>query len=56
MDFDEIHTLEEARAVADEHKIHYEKRHQKGDILNLFFDAFVEEHLIQPTFLTEHPV
>ena len=56
VDFDEIHTLEEARAVADERKIHYEKRHQKGDILNLFFDEYVEEHLVQPTFIYGHPV
>ena len=56
VDFDQIHTLEEARAVADERKIHYEKRHQKGDILNLFFDEYVEEHLIQPTFIYGHPV
>jgi len=56
VDFDEIHTLEEARTAADEKKIHYEKRHQKGDILNLFFDEFVEEHLVQPTFIYGHPV
>ncbi len=56
VDFDEIHTLEEARAAADERKIHYEKRHQKGDILNLFFDEYVEEHLVQPTFIYGHPV
>ena len=56
VDFHEIHTLEEARAAAKAKGIEYEERHQKGDILNLFFDAFVEEHLIQPTFLTEHPV
>ena len=56
VDFDQIHTLEEARAVADERKIHYEKRHQKGDILNMFFDEYVEEHLIQPTFIYGHPV
>ena len=56
VDFHEIHTLEEARAAAKAKGIAYEERHQKGDILNLFFDAFVEEHLIQPTFLTEHPV
>ena len=56
VDFHEIHTLEEARAAAKSKGIEYEERHQKGDILNLFFDAFVEEHLIQPTFLTEHPV
>ena len=48
--------LEEARAVADERKIHYEKRHQKGDILNLFFDEYVEENLVQPTFIYGHPV
>ena len=56
VDFHEIHTLEEARAAAKSKGIEYEERHQKGDILNLFFDAFVEEHLIQPTFLTEYPV
>ena len=56
VDFHEIHTLEEARAAAKAHGVEYEDRHQVGDILNLFFDAFVEEHLIQPTFLTEHPV
>ena len=56
VDFDQIHTLEEARAVADERKIHYEKRHQKGDILNLFFDEYVEENLVQPTFIYGHPV
>jgi len=56
VDFDAIETLEEARAVAREHHIKYENRHQKGDILNLFFDEFVEEHLVQPTFLTGHPV
>ncbi len=56
VDFDAISTLEEARAVAKEHHIQYEQRHQKGDILNLFFDEYVEEHLVQPTFLTGHPV
>ena len=56
VDFDQIHSLEEARAVADERKIHYEQRHQKGDILNLFFDEYVEEHLVQPTFIYGHPV
>ena len=56
VDFHEIRTLEEARAAAKAHGVEYEERHQIGDILNLFFDAFVEEHLIQPTFLTEHPV
>src|SRR5699024_401151 len=56
IDFDQINTLEEARAVAKEHHIEYEQRHLKGDILNLFFDEFVEDKLIQPTFLTGHPV
>ena len=56
VDFDEIHTLEEARAVSDARQIHYEQRHQKGDILNLFFDEYVEEHLVQPTFIYGHPV
>lgn len=56
VDFDEIHTLEEARAAAKEHHIEYEARHKKGDILNLFFEAYVEEHLIQPTFVMDHPV
>lgn len=55
VDFDQL-TLEQARAAADERKIHYEKRHQKGDILNLFFDEYVEEHLVQPTFIYGHPV
>ncbi len=56
VDFNEIHTLEEARAVAKEHHIEYEERHKKGDILNLFFEEFAEGHLIQPTFLMDHPV
>ncbi len=56
VDFHEIHTLEEARAVAKEKGITVETRHKKGDILNLFFEEFVEEHLIQPTFLMDHPV
>ncbi len=56
VDFNEIHSLEEARAAADEHHIEYEKHHRKGDILNLFFEEFVEEHLIQPTFVMDHPV
>ncbi len=56
VDFKEIHTLEEARKVADEKGVHYEDRHTKGDILNLFFEDFVEEHLIQPTFVMDHPV
>lgn len=56
VDFNEIHTLEEARAAADEHHIVYEERHKKGDILNLFFEEFVEEHLLQPTFVMDHPI
>lgn len=56
IDFNEINTLEEARALAKEHNIEFEQRHLKGDILNLFFEKYVEEKLIQPTFLTEHPV
>ena len=56
VDFDTIHTLEEARRVADEKGVAYEPHHKKGDILNLFFENFVEEHLIQPTFLMDHPV
>ena len=56
VDFNEIHTLEEARAAAKEHHVEFEERHRKGDILNLFFEEFVEEHLIQPTFVMDHPV
>ncbi|MGL4799729.1 MAG: lysine--tRNA ligase [Cellulosilyticaceae bacterium] len=56
VDFRAIKDLEEARAVAKEHHIQFEERHLKGDILNLFFEHYVEEHLIQPTFITEHPV
>lgn len=56
VDFHEIHTLEEARAAAKEHHIEYEERHKKGDILNLFFEEFVEEHLVQPTFVMDHPI
>ena len=56
VDFDEIHTLEEARAAAKEHHVEFEDRHKKGDILNLFFEEFVEEHLIQPTFIMDHPI
>lgn len=56
VDFNKIHTLEEARAIAKEKGVEFEERHKKGDILNLFFEAFVEEHLIQPTFLMDHPV
>ena len=56
IDFDKIKTLEEAQKIADENNLKYEARHKKDDILNLFFEAFVEEHLIQPTFLMDHPV
>lgn len=56
VDFNKIKTLDEARAVADEHNVEYEERHKKGDILNLFFEEFVEEHLVQPTFIMDHPV
>ncbi len=56
VDFDQIRTLEQARAAAKEHHIEFEERHKKGDILNLFFEAYVEEHLIQPTFVMDHPV
>ena len=56
VDFHEIHTTEQAREIADAKGIHYEARHKKGDILNLFFEEFVEEHLIQPTFVMDHPV
>lgn len=56
VDFNEIHTLEEARTAAREHHIEFEDRHLKGDILNLFFEEYVEEHLIQPTFIMDHPV
>ena len=56
VDFDAIATDEEAKAVAKEHHIQYEERHKKGDILNLFFDEYCEEKLIQPTFLMNHPV
>ena len=56
VDFNAIDSLEEARTVAKEHHIEFEDWHKKGDILNLFFEEFVEEHLIQPTFLMDHPV
>ncbi|MDE6024267.1 MAG: lysine--tRNA ligase [Lachnospiraceae bacterium] len=56
VDFNEIHTLEDARAAAKEHHIEFEERHLKGDILNLFFEEYVEEHLVQPTFVMDHPV
>ncbi|MDE6252093.1 MAG: lysine--tRNA ligase [Lachnospiraceae bacterium] len=56
VDFNEIHTLEEARAAAKEKGVEFESRHKKGDILNLFFEEFAEEHLIQPTFVMDHPI
>ena len=56
IDFNEIATTEEAKKLADEKEIHYEDRHVRGDIINLFFEEFVEEHLIQPTFIMDHPV
>ena len=56
VDFNEVHTLEEARAIAKEKHVEFEERHKKGDILNLFFEEFVEEHLIQPTFVMDHPI
>lgn len=56
VDFNEIRTLKEARAVAKEHHVEFEERHKKGDILSLFFEEFAEEHLIQPTFVMDHPI
>ncbi len=56
VDFNEIHSTQEARKLADEHHIEYEDRHEKGDILNLFFEEYVEEHLIQPVFIIDHPI
>lgn len=56
VDFHEVHSLEDARKLADEHHVEYEERHQKGDILSLFFEQFAEEHLIQPTFVMDHPI
>lgn len=56
VDFHEIHTLEDARAAAKAHNVAYEERHKKGDILNLFFEEFAEEHMIQPTFVMDHPI
>lgn len=56
VDFEQIADTEEAKKIADEKGIHYEERHKKGDILNLFFEEFVEEHLVQPTFVMDHPV
>ncbi len=56
VDFNEVHTTEDARKLAREHHVEYEDRHQKGDILSLFFEQFAEEHLIQPTFVMDHPI
>ncbi|MFG6394014.1 MAG: lysine--tRNA ligase [Lachnospiraceae bacterium] len=56
VDFNEIHSADEAKKAADEHHIVYEERHTKGDILNLFFEEYVEEHLVQPVFVMDHPV
>lgn len=56
VDFSEVKTEEEAKKLADERHIEYEARHKKGDILNLFFEEYVEEHLIQPTFIMDHPI
>ena len=56
VDFSQVATTEEAKALADKHHIEYEARHKRGDILNLFFEEYVEEHLIQPTFIMDHPI
>ena len=56
VDFNEIHTLEEARAAAKEHHVEFEQRHKRGDILNLFFEEFAEKHMVQPTFVMDHPI
>ena len=56
VDWNEVETLEQARELAKEHKIEFEDRHKKGDILNLFFEEYVEEHLVQPTFVMDHPI
>ena len=56
VDWNEVKTLEEARRLADEHHVEYEEHHKKGDILSLFFEEFAEEHLIQPTFVIDHPI
>ena len=56
VDWNEVETLEQARALAEEHHVEYEERHKKGDILSLFFEEFAEEHLIQPTFVMDHPI
>ena len=56
VDFNEIHSDEEAKAIAKEHHVEFEDRHKKGDILSLFFEEYAEEHLLQPTFVTDHPI
>ena len=56
VDWNEVETLEQARELAKEHHIEFEERHKKGDILNLFFEEYVEEHLVQPTFVMDHPI
>ena len=56
VDWNQVETLEQARELAKEHNIAFEERHKKGDILNLFFEEYVEEHLLQPTFIMDHPV
>ena len=56
VDWNEVETLEQARELAKEHNLEFEERHKKGDILNLFFEEYVEEHLLQPTFVMDHPV
>ncbi len=56
VDWNEVETLEQARELADKHHVQYEERHKKGDILSLFFEEFAEEHLIQPTFVMDHPI
>ena len=56
VDWNQVETLEQARALAKEHNIAFEERHKKGDILNLFFEEYVEEHLVQPTFVMDHPI
>ena len=56
VDWNEVETLEQARELAKEHNVEFEERHKKGDILNLFFEEFVEEHLLQPTFVMDHPI
>ena len=56
VDWNEVETVEQARELAKEHHVEFEEHHKKGDILNLFFEEFVEEHLVQPTFIMDHPI